>query len=287
MGSKFINDIKYFFERLFSREGKPLLMLSIISIVIAVLEMILYIALISGASKVNIAILLLYTYFSYFFYRLMVRFIQYLLKRVNVLHYHTDDFNYLDNDINAKIRKYNNSIYIQERDRYEASIIYNITLALFLFIVLHFIVNTETIIKIALLLVIIVPFFLFLKEPYEIITIDVPDQDLIDMTKKDFYEQFLDMIFKEKQITSLVDLPGQDTPEPDINYTEEQYYAQEQAYNNQVYQEQQQVQYSNPMPQQQPMVAASQATDPNQYNPFDDVSKEINPNQIPKQWWQQ
>ncbi len=281
MGSKFINDFKYFFERLFSKEGKTLLMLSIISIVIAVLEMILYIACISGASKLNIPILLLFTYFAYFFYRLMIRFIQYLLNRFNVLHYHVDDFNYLENDINAKIRKYNNSIYVQERDRYEATIIYIVTLAIFLFIVLHFVVNTETVIKIAMLLVIIVPFFLFLKEPYEIVTIDVPDKDLEEMTKKDFYENFLDMIFKDKQITSLVDLPGQDTPEPEINYTEEQYYAQEQAYNNQVYQEQQQVQYSQPMPQQPMPQQPVQQPMPQQQ------PGTIDPNQIPKQWWQQ
>jgi len=304
-----INDIKYFFERLFSKEGKPLLMLSIISVVMAVLSMILYIVIISGSTTLNIPIIILYTYFSYFFYRLMIRFIQYILKRINVLHYHQDEFNYLDNDINAKIRKYNNSIYVQERDRYEATIVFIVTLAIFLTVILTFIINAETIIKIVMFVIIIIPFFLFIKEPYEIITIDVPDQDLIDMTKKDFYETFLDLIFKEKQITSLVDLPGQDTPEPEVNYTEEQYYAQEEAYNNQLYQEQQQFQYSEPMmqqpmmnqpmqqpmlqqpmmnqPMQQPMVDAPTPQDPNAYNPFDDAQREIDPNQIPKQWWQQ
>ena len=40
-------------------------------------------------------------------------------------------------------------------------------------------------------------------------------------------------------------------------------------------------------PMQQPMVDAPTPQDPNAYNPFDDAQREIDPNQIPKQWWQQ
>ncbi len=213
MVSKLINDIKYYFERVFDRDGKPLLMLSIIGSVLGVVEVVFFLLLIRNATKLNIPFLLIYMFLLYFINRLLIRAIQVLLIRVNVLKYKEDNFNYMGDDINGKIRRFNNSIYIKERDRYEATIVYIITLVAFLFVILTFVINANIIVRLIISLVLLVPFLLLAKEPYEIASINVSEQDKIDMTKKDFFETFLDRVFKEKQITSPDDLPVGNTPE--------------------------------------------------------------------------
>ena len=213
MVSKIINDIKYYFERVFDRDGKPLLMLSIIGAVLGVLEVVFFLLLINNATKLNVPFLLIYMYILYFINRLIIRSVQVLLIRFNILKYKEDNFNYLGDDINGKIRRFNNSIYIKERDRYEATIIYIIMLVIFLFIILTFVINASNIVKIIISLVLLIPFLLMVKEPYEIASIDVSEQEKKEMTKKDFFETFLDYIFKEKQITTPEDLPVGDTPE--------------------------------------------------------------------------
>ena len=207
MMSKIINDIKYFFERLFDRDGKPLLMLCIIGVVIGVLEVIVFLLFIKNATNLNIPFLFIYTYLLYFLNRLIIRSIQMLLVRFNIFKYKEDNFNYLGDDIKGKIRRYNNSVYIKERDRYEATIVYIVTVVLFLLVILTFVINANSIIAIIIALVLLIPFLLMTKEPYEIASIDVSEEELKEMTKKDFFEKFLNRIFKEEQITSPVDLP--------------------------------------------------------------------------------
>ena len=207
MMSKIINDIKYFFERLFDRDGKPLLMLCIIGVVIGVLEVIVFLLFIKNATNLNIPFLFIYTYLLYFLNRLIIRSIQMLLVRFNIFKYKEDNFNYLGDDIKGKIRRHNNSVYIKERDRYEATIVYIVTVVLFLLVILTFVINANSIIAIIIALVLLIPFLLMTKEPYEIASIDVSEEELKEMTKKDFFEKFLNRIFKEEQITSPVDLP--------------------------------------------------------------------------------
>lgn len=280
MVSKFIDDIKYFFDRLFDREGKPLLMLSIIGCVMAVLEIIIFLFIIRNATKLNVPFLVIYIYFLYFVNRFLIRGIQFLLVRFNIIKYQEDNYVYSEDDTSNQIRRYNASVYIKERDRYEATIVYIVTLILFLLIILNFALNANKILILILGLLFLIPFLIMLKDPYEIITVNVNEQDKKDMTKKDFVEDFLDQIFKEKQITSLEELPGE---EPIVNnYTEQQYYAQEQQYYNQLNQEQYQ-QYEQGQqvvdyPQYQNTYAQ---TNPN------DINQQIDNNEITGQWWQQ
>ena len=280
MVSKFIDDIKYFFDRLFDRDGKPLLMLSIIGCVMAVLEIIIFLFIIRNATKLNVPFLVIYIYALYFLNRFLIRGIQFLLVRFNIIKYQEDNYIYSEDDTSNQIRRYNASVYIKERDRYEATIVYIVTLVIFLLIILNFALNANKILILVLSLLILIPFLVMLKDPYEIITVDVNEQDKKDMTKKDFVEDFLDQIFKEKQITSLEELPGE---EPIVNnYTEQQYYAQEQQYYNQLNQEQYQ-QYEQGQqvvdyPQYQNTYAQ---TNPN------DINQQIDNNEITGQWWQQ
>ena len=292
MVSKFVDDIKYFFDRLFDREGKPLLMLSIIGCVMAVLEIIIFLFIIRNASKLNIPFLVIYLYFLYFVNRFIIRGIQFLLIRFNVIKYQEDNYLYSEDDTNNRIRRYNASVYIKERDRYEATVVYIVTLVLFLLVILIFALSANKIVTFVLCALIFFPFIIFLKEPYEIISVDVNEQDKRDMTKKDFVEEFLDQIFKEKQITSLLELPGEaETPQEFQNqqnyqqppeYTEQQYYAQEQQYYNQLNQEQyEQYEQANQVvdyPQYQNTYA--------QQNPGD-INQQIDNQEITGQWWQQ
>lgn len=284
MVSKLFNDVKYFLERIFARDGKPLLMLCIIGIVLAVLEIIVFLGLINNATKLNIPFLLLYTYALYFLNRLFIRGIQTLLIRFNIIKYKEDNFNYVEDDMSNRIRRYNNSIYIKERDRYESTIIYIITLVVFFLIILTVVLNADNIVKIIIALLLLVPFFLLLKEPYEIVSIDVNEQDKRDMTKKDFIEELLDKIFKEKQITSPLDLPSatEMVEEPINNYSEIQYYEQEQQYYNQLNQEQLQEYNRGEQTVDYPQYQNTYAEqNPNINNQMD------NNQQISGQWWQQ
>lgn len=255
MVSKLINDVKYFFERLFDREGKPLLMLSIIGVVLAVLEAIVFIITIRKDNQLNIPFIIFYTYILYFINRFLIRAIQSLLIRFNISKYQEDNFNYSENDVNNKIRRYNSSVYIKERDRFEATIVYIITVVLFFIILLTFVIKASNIVKLIIALVLFIPFLLMIKEPYEIISINVNEKDRHDMTKKDFYETFLDKIFNEKQITSPDDLPG-DIPEPVVTYVKEV-----------------------PVDEEEPVIEQTPQEG--------DINTQIDNNQINNQWWQQ
>ena len=268
MISKLINDTKYFFERLFSKDGTPLLMLCIIAAVLAVTEVVFYLFLIRNTTSLNVPFLVIYTYFLYVLNRLLIRAIQYLLCRFNVLKYKVDNYNYQDDDMNSKIRRYNSSIYVKEKDRYDATIVYIITLIVFFLIILTFVLKAENIIKIIIAILLFVPFILLIKDPYEIITIDVNEKDLKDMTKKDYIETFLDRIFKERQITSPVDLPGEAVVEQQLTPQEQEYYdamLEQQALQAQ----QQQVVDKPPQPE------------------VGDINQQIENQEITGQWWQQ
>ncbi len=238
-------------------------MLSIISAAIAVLEVVFYLFLIRNTTNLNVPFLIIYTYFLYFINRFLIRGIQQVLCRFNVLKYKVDNYNYLDDDINSKIRRFNHSIYIKEKDRYESTIVYIVTLIIFFLIVLTFVLKADNIIKVIIALLLFVPFIILIRDPYEIITINVNEQDMKEMTKKDFIESFLDRIFKERQITSPVDLPGE---EPINNEPEQQYYNQINEENQVVEPEQ----YQNNYPE---------ATG--------DINQQIDNQQITNQWWQQ
>ena len=104
------------------------------------------------------------------------------------------------------------------------------------------------------------------------------------MTKKDFIEKLLDKIFKEKQITSPIDLPTatEMVEEPINNYSEQQYYEQEQQYYNQLNQEQLQEYNRGEQTVDYPQYQNTYAEqNPNINNQMD------NNQQISGQWWQQ
>ena len=293
MISKIINDIKFFFSRLFSRDGKTLLMLSIIAGVLAVLEVIFFLFMIRTATRLNIPFLLLYTYFFYFFTRFLIRGIQFVLVRINVLKYGSEDLAYLDNNIEGKVRKYNSIVYLKERDRYGATIVYIFIFVIFFLVILHFVLRASVAIKVIITLILLIPFLLFIREPYEIISItNVTEDDLYDMTKKDFFEDFMDRwIFKERQVISPIELP-------DERENLEKAIAEAEEEKQQPPRDVQPNPFEGQMPPQQPMPPQGRPMPPQggpmppqggqmpQPNPFD-INSQIDNNQITGQWWQQ
>lgn len=297
MISKLINDIKYFFERLFSRDGKSLLMLSIIAGVIAVLEVIIFLFIIRNATRLSIPFLLIYAYLFYFINRFLIRGIQYILVRINVLKYGTDNFDYLENNIDVKVRKYNAMVYAKERDRYDATVVYIIILIIFFLVILHFVLNATATIKITITLLLLVPFIICIREPYEIITINnLTEDDLYDMTKKDFFENFLDKIFLERQVISPIELPGEEyslqRPKKPKKNKSEQVVAEQNVeiqnnINNNANAVSMQEQGQMYPEQGQPMPVQPVEQPVPQPNPYGNINNQIDNNQITGQWWQQ
>lgn len=266
-------------------------MLSIIAGVFAVLEVILFLFIIRSATRLNIPFMLLYTYFFYFFTRFLIRAIQFVLVRINVLKYGSEDLAYLDNNIEGKVRKYNSIVYLKERDRYGATIVYIFILVAFFLIILHFVLRATVAIKIIITLILLIPFLLFIREPYEIISItNVTEDDLYEMTKKDFFEDFMDrMIFKERQVISPIELPDErENLEKAIAEAEEEKHQPPRNVQPNPFEGQRPPQ-GRPMPPQggpMPQPMPPQGGPMPQPNPYD-INAQIDNQQITGQWWQQ